>query len=81
MKLTPLQSSLLEALDRAMGAPLLCGEMGSQSIHVARSLEKRGMVNVETDELGYRYVSWDGEAHADWVREKEQEHLDAMNNS
>jgi len=68
MKLTKKQAELLRDLDDMVGPMSLDNRFG-HSIQVARSLERRGIVNVEIDEFGLAWVSWDDEAHADWVRE------------
>lgn len=72
MNLTALQLELLCALDDEHPNSVRVGRDSDFSATVARSLERRGIVNIERDECGDLRVTWDDESHADWLRQAQR---------
>lgn len=71
MKLTGLQRQLLGALEAEHPNPMRVGGDSEFSARVARSLEARGLINLDRGDYCDLMATWDDEAHADFVRQLE----------
>lgn len=68
--LTAKQRELLEELAEAWPGWL---EVSGPEITVARSLDRRGLVNVARDQYGSTQAQFDDEPYADWARARAAE--------